>query len=150
MNPSDSIRGVTGAMLAQTGQGASEALVWAMVLIVAAIVGGLVIMEVRKRMLAPPGNDIGSEGLFDALKRMRDTGELSQGEYDAARRRILEKAMEGKMVQGPPKTPAQVSILAAAARDEAARSKQDELLAPPGYDLTGEPLPDRRRGGESP
>lgn len=150
MDQSESIRGLMGDVLAQSGRGASEALVWAMVLIVAAIVGGFVILEVRKRMLATPKDDIGSEGLFDALKRMRDNGELSQGEYDAARRRILEKAMEGKVASGPSKTPVQASILAAAARDEGIRAKRDEMLAPPGYDLTGEPLPVRKRGGQSP
>lgn len=142
--------GLIGGVLAQSGQGASEALVWAMVLIVAAIVGGFVILAVRKRMLSVPKDDIASEGLFDALRRMRDNGELSQSEYDAARKRILEKAMEGKAPMGPAKTPAQISILTAAAREESKRARADDLLAPPGYDLTGEPLPVQRRGGESP
>jgi hypothetical protein len=77
--------GLIGGVLAQSGQGASEALVWAMVLIVAAIVGGIVILAVRKRMLSAPKDDIGSEGLFDALRRMASAGARSRRARSAAR-----------------------------------------------------------------
>lgn len=131
--------------------GAGGAIMWAMILIVAALVGGLVILAVRKKMLETPSTDIGSEGLFDALKRMRESGEITREEYDAARKRILEKAMEGT-ARPETRSAAQVSILEVAAREEAEREARkregskrpaphEDLIAPPGYDLTGEPLP---------
>lgn len=131
--------------------GAGGAIMWAMILIVAALVGGLVILAVRKKMLETPSSDIGSEGLFDALKRMRESGEITREEYDAARKRILERAMQGT-ARPEPRSAAQASILEVAAReglDREARKREEPrrpaphegLSAPPGYDLTGEPLP---------
>ncbi len=146
-------------MLAQSVRGASGAAFWAMILIVVALAGGVVILAVRKKMLETPSNDIGSEGLFDALRRMRESGEITRDEYDIARRRIVEKAMEGK-ARSEPKSPVQASILGVAAREEVERearglkgreqpSQREPLIAPPGYDLTDGPQPGEREDGGS-
>lgn len=142
--------------LAQPGSGpAGTAVVWVLILIGAAIAGGFVIMMVRRKMLEPEGNDIGSEGLFDSLRRMRESGELSQAEYETARRRIIEQATEGK-ARPAPTTPEQARILAAARASEmgdltaqarrgaGAREAGESRVAMPGYDLTGAPLPPRK------
>ena len=90
--PSPSLLPLPAAGLAQAGPpGAGQDLgsfvVWILVLIVAAIVAGVVLMLVRRRLLSP-GPDAGGEGLMDSLRRARDAGEMTPEEYDAARRAI--------------------------------------------------------------
>lgn len=57
-------------------------------LIILTILGGLGVMAVRRRMLAKdsPASDQG--GLLDDLRRMRSSGQISQEEFDAARKSI--------------------------------------------------------------
>lgn len=57
-------------------------------LIILTILGGLGVMAVRRRMLAKdsPASDQG--GLLDELRRMRSSGQISDEEFDAARRTI--------------------------------------------------------------
>ena len=138
-----------GLTLAQSAADAKDILVWVIVLIVSALVGGLVILVVRKRMLAPDAsNELASEGLFDSLRRMRDSGEISRDEYEHARKRLIESATKPKA--GPAMTQDQASILAAARQAEfgLGRSEARKMEAPPGYDLTGSPLPRGQEPGK--
>lgn len=76
-------------------QDASRALLetWPFIagLIVAAMVGGVVIMAVRRRMLS---RDSGAAdgSLMDSLRRMRDRGEMSGEEYESTVRTIAKRA----------------------------------------------------------
>ncbi|MBX3317127.1 MAG: SHOCT domain-containing protein [Phycisphaeraceae bacterium] len=131
---------------------AAGAVVWALILIGAAIIGGFVILAVRKRMLSPERTDMESEGLFDSLRRMRDSGEISRQEYDAARKRIIERALEAKSsdasvrvsASGSPYTRPQTKTHRASTDSRPGtqgEGVEPPISAPPGYDLTGEPLP---------
>lgn len=132
----------SGITLAQGAAQAGSVVVWVIALIVAALVGGLVILAVRKKMLEPDRAEVASEGLFDSLRRMRDSGEITGAEYENARRRLIESATQKKPA-GPRLSKDQSDILAAAAAAEPlpVRPKPPRLEAPPGYDLAGDPLP---------
>ncbi len=80
--------------LGQSGS-MSSMLVWIVVLIVVAIVGGVLIFSIRRRMLA--GDDsvsVGSSGLLDHLHQMHRSGEMDDEEYARARNAILRKVRD--------------------------------------------------------
>lgn len=130
--------------VAQDAASAGAVVGWVIALIIAALVGGVIILAVRKKMLEPEQAAVVGEGLFDTLRRMRDTGEITSIEYENARRRLIESATQKKEV-GPKLTADQASILRAAGLDrDATAPRARGMHAPPGYDLTGEPLPARR------
>lgn len=89
--------------LGQSGS-MSSMLVWIVVLIAIAIVGGTVIFNVRRRMLASDDSvSIGSSGLLDHLHQMHRSGEMDDEEYALARNAILRKVqddMESKKTSG--------------------------------------------------
>jgi predicted nucleic acid-binding Zn ribbon protein len=73
------------------------------VLIALVIAGGVVVMLLRKRLLAK--DDASADvGLFDALKQMRDRGEMTQEEYEAARRKVVEKTKAAMKASGSTKS----------------------------------------------
>lgn len=67
-------------------------------LIGAAVVLGLVILLVRRKMLGGESASAQQSGLMDQLRRLRDSGELTPEEYDAAR-----KSMVSRMTGAPSK-----------------------------------------------
>lgn len=135
----------SGITLAQGSAPAGSVVVWVIALIVAALVGGLVILAVRKKMLEPDRVEVASEGLFDSLRRMRDSGEITGAEYENARRRLIESATQKKPEASRlSKDQAEILAAAGAAESRPVRSKPPHpphLEAPPGYDLAGDPLP---------
>jgi len=57
------------------------------------LAGGFMILMLRRRLLTK--EDAAQDtGLFDALKQMRDSGEMSKEEYEVARKRMVTKAAE--------------------------------------------------------
>ncbi len=76
-------------------------------LIVMAIVGGLVIIAVRRRLLAKNSLE-SNETLMETLRRLRDSGEMSPGEYEASVRAIAQRISTRKASTpdpDPPPTP---------------------------------------------
>jgi hypothetical protein len=106
----------------------TQAIILLGALIVVVVIAGLVIMKVRSSMLSKGSES--DEGIFAGLRAMRDAGELSLEEYDAARKRLAAKAAG----RPPPPVPARTAATGA-------------LRARPGFDLTGAPLP---RPGQPP
>lgn len=108
-----------------------EALIWVAVLLGTAIVGGLVILAFRGRLLGrrSAGDDASSR--LTELKRLRDAGRLSAEEFESARAAIIS------------------SLSGAAPRRISPRiiDPDGTVRARPGLDLTGQPLPDTRRSG---
>lgn len=82
----------------------SSMLLWIVVLIAIAIVGGTVIFNVRRRMLSSDDSvSIGSSGLLDHLHQMHRSGEMDDEEYARARNAIIRKVqddMESKKTSG--------------------------------------------------
>jgi hypothetical protein len=78
--------------LAQQSSLDARAFVYILLLIIIAIVGGLVILAVKRRIFNDSREqDQSSATLMESLDRMRRSGEISQEEYDQTRRTIIEK-----------------------------------------------------------
>lgn len=86
------------------------------------VLTGLIVLLVRKWVFSQ-GDEAAPGSMFDDLRRMRESGEISEVEYDYLRKCIANKAA-GK---DPPPRPPELA--------------PTELRARPGYDLTGQPLP---------
>lgn len=69
-------------------------------LIGAAVVLGLVILLVRRKMLSNESTSAQQSGLMDQLRQLRDSGQISPEEYDAAR-----KSMVARLAREAPKPP---------------------------------------------
>lgn len=69
-------------------------------LIGAAVVLGLVILLVRRKMLGRESAGAEQAGLMDQLRHLRDSGEITPEEFDAAR-----KSMVARMTRDTPKPP---------------------------------------------
>lgn len=63
-------------------------------LIAAVMLLGLFIMVFRKRLLARDSDADAGRSFMEDLRRMRDRGEITQTEFDATRRRIIERARQ--------------------------------------------------------
>lgn len=76
---------------APSSQPAGEVLLWVGVLSGLLLVGALGIMWYRRRVLADDDASADDEGLLQRLARLRDEGRMSQAEYDAARRSLIQR-----------------------------------------------------------
>jgi hypothetical protein len=97
------------------------------------IAGGLVLLVLRARVLRQTGTQQAG-GLLDDLRRMLERGEISQAEFDATKATMVAR-LAGK---APPPRPA--------APPGAVRTPDGGLVAKPGVDLTGAPLPGPSKG----
>ncbi len=91
---------------------AQSVVVWSIVMLGAIIVGAVVLFVVRRRMLSDDGSDSAGMLSLQDLREMRDRGELSEEEFEAAKGALLGRPLDVR-----------------------------ERRANPGFDLTGEPLP---------
>jgi hypothetical protein len=93
-------------VLAQSSQSVpvGSILMWVAVLVAAIMVGGLGIMLLRRRVLSRDEGLAASEGLLDSLRRLRDNGEISVDEYNAARKAMASK-LAGSAGLGRPGRP---------------------------------------------
>lgn len=124
----------TALPLAQQGTGGIVPyLAWVGAFIVVVVIAGVALLAYRRRMLSDDHEADRARGLLDGLRLMRDRGDISQDEYDIARRTITTR-LAGRS-RGESMSPQRPSTSGA-------------RVAPPGVDLTGEPLP--RPGAEPP
>lgn len=113
----------TAAMhLAQQSSG--RLIVAVLLLIGVTIAGGMVILAVRRHTMAGRRDSSFETLSLSEIRDLHARGELSDEEYEALRAAAL-----GAFGYAP-------------------RPEGDERRAPPGLDLTGEPLPDFRPGDE--
>lgn len=111
----------------------TEFFLWLGLAIGALVVAGIAIAWYRSRVLRGDAASAAQAGLMDDLRAMRDRGELSAEEYDAAKR-----ALVARFSGGAPAAP-----LPAGKVLKSAVSPPDAggAVAKPGFDLTGAPLP---------
>lgn len=69
--------------------GAADIIMWVAILAALMIAGGMVIMLLRRRLFTQETG--GDETLMQSLRRMRDTGEMSQEEFEATRKSLIAK-----------------------------------------------------------
>ena len=133
---------------ASIGEGSRDVgtvLVTTGLLIGAVILGGLILMWLRRRMTTETRG--GSDAtVMESLREMRDSGAISAEEYEAARQGVIER-MRGEIQTGS--TGAANSSGVAGVTKSPTRSATglgrrlpgDSAVARPGFDLTGAPLP---------
>lgn len=117
-------------------------LLWVGVLVVAVVLLGVVLMALRRRILG--GDEPGQGEAIESLRRMHERGAISAREYRAIRSSMIEHL--GGAGSAKPIDP----VPSPAGREEGVgqgprRSPRpaSRRTADPGFDLTGEPLPDR-------
>lgn len=78
-------------VLAQSGQSEAvgQIVLWVGVMVGALVVLAVVLMALRRRLLAPARAP--EAGMFDHLRRMRQEGSITPEEYDAIRQRIVSR-----------------------------------------------------------
>lgn len=91
-------------VLAQTqGQkDPTKLLIWIGIFIVAVVILGVAIMLVRRRVLGNEDSRAGEQGFFDELRAMRDSGKMTEEEYDLARKSLAAR-LAGKGEPRPSK-----------------------------------------------
>lgn len=99
-----------------------EYLLWVGAAIACIVLATVLILWYRQKVLSPPGS-IDQASLLDELRAMRARGEISEEEFAATKHTMVSRA------SGKPRTPA------------APRTAVSGHVAPPGFDLTGAPLP---------
>jgi hypothetical protein len=94
--------------LAQAGsattQASSRVLLLVGILIGLAVVGGVVVLAFRRNLLKSDSDAGRSVGLAETLRRMRDSGAMSQEEYDRVRKSMARKAGGARPGSMPPQT----------------------------------------------
>lgn len=97
-------------LLAQSGNTKAtqgDVVLWVAVLIVTAFLGGLVIMWVRKKLLAKERpSDAGT--MMEQLRDMLARGEITQHEFDATKRAMVKRLKDrgtGPVASQPPAEP---------------------------------------------
>lgn len=79
-------------ILAQTKpSNPTPALIWAGILIVCAMVGGVIIMQLRRKMIETEQGKNASASLMETLRDMHARGEISTDEYEQTRRSIASR-----------------------------------------------------------
>lgn len=100
--------------IAPTGESGTPASVKRMLipiggLIVLALIGGVAVLLARRSMLAKDAATADQGGLLDDLRKMRDTGQISPEEFDAARKSIAAK-LKGEAQPAAVRPPARSPI----------------------------------------
>ncbi|GJQ30404.1 MAG: hypothetical protein HBSAPP03_22880 [Phycisphaerae bacterium] len=90
------------ATIAQGGD-PTKLLLWIGILIVAVVLLFVVLMLAKRKLLGPDKPSAADRGLLDDLRRMRDAGEITPEEYDAARKSMAAK-IAGKPTPKPKPT----------------------------------------------
>lgn len=103
---------VSPALLAQVGGAtgasskitASQVLLVCALLVLTAILGGLAVLMIRRRLLAKEQPSMMSAGLMEGLRELRRSGRMSEEEYNLARQ-ALSRRMRGDLAAQPRDTP---------------------------------------------
>lgn len=118
-------------------------------LITAVVILGVVLLALRARLFAKDAAAEGSGTLLEHLRGMRDRGEISREEYDAAKHKMVKRLKADAGVSKGSRADHKAPTRAKPERAPA-RPQSSAIVAPPGFDLTGEALPKKApRSAES-
>ena len=121
------------------------------ILIVAVVALGLVVMVVRRRVLASENEMAGARSLMDQVREMHRRGEMSDAEYEATRKMLAAKLAGKVKGEGAGATTGGYAPQSQPRTSKTPVSRVPRAsarIAPPGYDLTGDPLPGSPGTGE--
>lgn len=105
-------------------------------MIVVVVIAGIVMVRLRKKATS---DLVSSDAMtLDDLRRLKASGELSDEEYQTLSRAITQRSVAAMDARRAASQPAQASLRAQASRPA---SGDNSRTAPPGVDLTGDPLP---------
>jgi Zn-dependent protease with chaperone function len=97
--------------LAQAGQNSSQrsgdasaVVAWIAVLIGVVLAGGLVMMWLRRRIFMADASAHQAGGLMESLRKMRESGQMSQEEYDATRKAMAARLAKADTGPTSPRT----------------------------------------------
>ena len=112
-------------------------LIGAVILLV--MVAGIILYLLRDRLLGSDSDEMSGGGeILEAMRGMRDRGEISEEEYRTAQAALVAKASAKKRNEQGAEKKKPVKI-------QTADGQVGELRAAPGFDLTGERLPPAAR-----
>jgi hypothetical protein len=103
------------------------------ILILLVLALGLIALHLRKRLLADDAADASAGSLLEQMRGMLKRGEITQAEFDSMRRRMVERMSATSLSNDDASLRPPISRPRPAA--------PGERLAPPGFDLTGQPRP---------
>lgn len=109
----------------------NEMLPWFAALLAFVLVGGAVLFFLRRRMLGPSDSGDVSRGILEEIRELRDRGAISQDEYETARLKMVARASGRDFEE---------------LKAESIR-KAGGVVAEPGRDLLGRPLPEAKNSG---
>lgn len=115
---------------------------WTIVLIGLVMLGGLLVMLFRRQLLAKDAGQPDHGSVMESIRAMRDAGQISNAEYEAMKRRMVDAIRHGStpFTGAPPPAPPGIATRAPAPTLPAPGPK-NQRVAKPGFDLTGAPLP---------
>ncbi|MBX3386478.1 MAG: hypothetical protein KF768_07895 [Phycisphaeraceae bacterium] len=126
-------------------------IMWAIVIAVVSTILGAVLFSIRRRTIGGKPAAGEAAGLMDELRRLKQSGQLSQDEFDKARSAWRHRAVE-EMDQrtkvpnreAPPRRAPAPQPNSPEAKPAVRKVASDgAVTAAPGFDLTGAPLPMR-------
>lgn len=79
---------------------------WLGILIVITVAGGLIVLAIRKRILSKSSDAADEASLMDSLRALRDRGEMSNEEFEATRRAMIDRVRSNLASQGISPKPA--------------------------------------------
>ena len=115
-----------------------QILISVFVLIVLIVVGGLVVIALRRKLLAKDSKLGHESGLMDEMRAMHARGELSDAEYDLIRKRLANRAA-ARLAEDPPTPPR--SKQASSPRDKPLTKEAQKWLDQVQAEIDDEPPP---------
>jgi len=76
---------------ASTGNGAGAVVLWGAVMIVIILVGGLVVFQLRKRLLESEGGGNDDPFGLQELRDLKKSGQISEQEYQTLRAKVIDQ-----------------------------------------------------------
>ena len=117
------------------------------VMIVLVVLAGVGLLLYRRSLFSSSSDHAREQtsSLFESLREMHAQGVLSDEEYQLARHRLAGRAVRSGSIadqHGGSRSSSSVQPITPAGEASSVLGVDRELRAPPGFDLTGEPLPD--------
>lgn len=129
------------ASAGSAGRDPTKLLIVIGLLIVMVLIFGLAVLQLRRKILAKDDSPSAPASILDELRSMRKRGEITEEEYQAARRKMIDKMSPrsaGGLSAGTDHGERPMNIAPPPPHRSA------NVRSRPGFDLTGDPLPEMK------